>query len=222
MYNNDLQDLCNKINYQFKDISILTKALIHPSIKDNAGKYERMEFFGDSILGFVISEFLYNKYPNIDEGELSKMYGFFVSRKMCTLIGRKIQIIDYVLFSSGAENNNEREEDANIANAMEVLIAAIYIDGGLDCAKQFILNNWQEFTNQENLYENQDPKTKLQQISQDKYKILPTYSLIEISGPDHLPLFKIGVQILKFSAIGTGKNKKEAEQSAAKALLNIL
>ena len=222
MYNANLQDLCKQIKYQFNDISILEKALIHPSVKKKKGNYERMEFFGDSILGFIISEFLYNKYPDINEGELSKMYSFFVSRKICTLVGKNLKIANFILFSSGAENNNERNEDANISNAIEVLIAAIYIDGGINEAKKFIITNWQEFTDQENLYDTQDHKTKLQQISQEKYKILPIYNLLETEGPDHSPIFKVDVKILNFSAIGTGKNKKDAEQSAAKALLDFL
>jgi ribonuclease-3 len=222
VYNANLQDLCKQIKYQFNDISILEKSLIHPSVKKKKGNYERMEFFGDSILGFIISEFLYNKYPDINEGELSKMYSFFVSRKICALVGKNLKIADFILFSSGAENNNERNEDANISNAVEVLIAAIYIDGGINEAKKFITTNWKEFTDQENLYDTQDHKTKLQQISQEKYKILPIYNLLETEGPDHSPIFKIGVKILNFSAIGTGKNKKDAEQSAAKLLIGYL
>ncbi len=219
MNNDDLNELSEILGYSFKDIRILQKAIIHPSVNNKQNDYERMEFLGDSILGFVISNFLYTKYIDADEGVLSKMQSFLVSRKICTIIAKKLNIIDFFIFSSAAENNNERIEDANISNALEVIIAAIYLDGGIENATNFIINNWKDFIDKQNIDYDEDFKTKLQQFSQEKYKILPNYEVVDKNGSDHSPFFTVCVNVLKFSAIGKGKSKKNAEQEAAKQML---
>ncbi len=223
MHNTDLTKLCANLKYFFKDISLLQTALMHPSAAhlNKKTSYERMEFFGDAILSFIIREFLYNTYVKKSEGELSKMHSFVVSRKVCAKVGLKLQIQDFLILSGGAEQNNERTEMANIANTMESIICAIYLDGGIKNTQNFIIDNWSEFL-KNTLSQDFDYKTILQQIVQSKYKILPFYKVIDASGPDHNPNFIIEVDAVGMTAKGNGKNKKEAELVAAQKMLEML
>ena len=223
----NLLQLCNTIGYTFKNINLLTEALSHPSlrVKKNGRpfNYERLEFLGDSVLDFVITNMLFNEYPDDSEGSLSKKVAYFVSREFCYSVGEQIEIARFMLISPGEENNGGRALAANISNSVEALIAAIYLDGGYECAKDFVHAYW--FSSLDETKSYIDAKTALQEWSQNKLKTLPTYTTIGSEGPEHVPTFlvKVDVGTPKIpDAIGRGKSKKMAEKDAARRMLEQL
>lgn len=217
------------IGYVFNNEDLAIESITHPSTKRTSKdkSYERLEFLGDSILDMVISDEVYHMFKKSNEGELSKILSFLISREMCYRIGVDLNIAQFIILSNAAELNKEREVKANISNVVEAIIAAIYLDGGLEHAKSFILKNWM---NQKHwgsnllniVVDSHDPKSKLQEISQGAYKSLPAYELMESIGPDHKPVFTVSVSVKNMKVNGSGSSKKEAEKNAAKKMIDLL
>jgi len=208
------------INYNFKKISILEKALIHKSF-DNVSNNEKLEFLGDRVLGLVISEKLLAKYPNEKEGIIDKKFANLVNKKTCCLIAKKINLKKFILLGS-SHKKLERSVDKIISDCLEAVVGSIYMDGGLKSAEKFILNFWEEFL-LKSVITQIDSKTKLQEFSLKKFKELPKYVFFKKTGPQHLPIFKTEVQIPHSKKIvGIGSSKKNAQQNAAAKLLKIL
>ncbi|MDD5687967.1 MAG: ribonuclease III [Elusimicrobia bacterium] len=215
--NNDI--LQKKIGVKFKNINFLNIALTHKSyaVENNLKEFnERMEFLGDAILSAATVVYLYQKYPNFNEGKLSKMKSSAVSRTTLNLIARKYDISKFVKISKSEEATGGREKESILANTMESIIGAIFLDKGYKTAEKFVhvvLNKHGITTS--------DYKSELQEIIQSKYKLIPNYSVIEEKGPDHDKIFKMAVFIDKKQlGTGFGKSKKEAEQNAAKNVLS--
>ena len=215
--NEKLNILQKKINVKFKNLNYLRKSITHKSY-DTLNNYEKLEFLGDRILGFVISKKLIELYPDEKEGILDKKLASLVNKNLCLKVARNIGLEKYILV--GNKNTKTVVEDKIIADAIEALIGAIYYDKGFDLAEKFILNNWKNFIN---LSEETkiDSKTKLQEYSLKKFKSLPIYKLVSSLGPRHKPKFVISVKLkdTKFYE-GIGESKKKAEQNAAKKLLD--
>jgi len=212
-----LNILQKKINIKFKNLNYLKKSITHKSF-DATNNYEKLEFLGDRILGFVISKKLLELYPYEKEGVLDKKLASLVNKNKCLEVAKIISLEKFILI--GNKNKKTKIENKIIADSIEALIAAIYYDKGFEVSEKFILVMWKNFISLSDLTII-DSKTKLQEYSLKKYKSLPIYKLISSSGPKHKPKFIISVR-LKDSKFfeGSGDSKKKAEQSAAKKLLD--
>lgn len=214
-----LEELEKKTGYRFKDRHLLHQAMTHSSYSnerhwDKLECNERLEFLGDAVLELVSSDFLYHKYPDRKEGELTKLRASMVCEPSLAYCAKDLSLEKYLLLGKGEEATGGRNRPSIISDAMEALIGAIYLDGGFTSAKEFvhrfILNDIED----KQLFF--DSKTILQEIVQSEYKEGIRYEMIGESGPDHNKIFQYAVYIgeEKFG-IGTGRTKKAAEQSAA-------
>jgi len=213
-------ELENLINYKFNSSKILKISLTHKSFNDEINN-EKLEFLGDRVLGLVISKNLILKYPNEKEGVIDKKYANLVNKKKCAEISNKLNLKKFMLLGKNYQKTNQANEKIS-GDCLEAIIGAIFVDGSLKDAENFILNYWQdslEKSDQTII----DSKTKLQEYCLKKFKILPTYTLEKKSGPHHKPIFKIIVKIPNSKKmIASGSSKKNAQQNAAKKLLDEL
>ena len=212
-----LNILQKKINIKFKDLNYLKKSITHKSY-DPYNNYEKLEFLGDRILGFVISKKLIDLYPDQKEGVLDKKLASLVNKNKCLEVAKIIGLEKFILV--GNKNSKSKVENKILADSIEALIGAIYYDNGFDIAEKFILNNWKNFINlsKEIII---DSKTELQEYSLKKFKSLPIYKLVSSSGPRHKPKFIISVKLKDTKMYdGHGESKKKAEQNAARKLLD--
>jgi len=210
----------DKFNYKFKCKDLLRTALTHSSyaneclVKSN----ERLEFLGDAVLGFMVAKELYSMFPDRSEGELSKLRSTIVSRTNFSRYARMLKIDEQILLGKGEENTGGREKDSNLAGAFEAVIAAVYLDGGSDKISELISRLVKEYVGNGVIFS--DYKGQLQEISQKKFRQMPKYSIMSEEGPVHDRRFYIKVEVAsKFEGEGVGRNKKAAEQAAAKKVL---
>ena len=217
----NINQIEKKLKFKFLDKKLLKTALTHKS-HNSKNNYEKLEFVGDRVLGLVIANKLLELYPNEKEGSLDKKLANLVNKKTCFQIGKKIDIDKYIIIGNGINPKEKKIEPKIIADCCEALIGAIYLDQGLKAANSFILLFWRnDLILSKKLII--DSKTKLQEYSLKIFKKLPQYKLIENTGPRHKPIFKVAVKITKSDfVISTGQSKKDAEQNAAKLLLNKL
>lgn len=215
-----LRDLENIIKYKFNSKDTLKKCLTHKSFDDNINN-EKLEFLGDRVLGLIISKNLLLRYPNEKEGVIDKKYANLVNKKKCAEIANSLNLKKYMLLGSNYKKNENKNEKIS-GDCLEALIGAIFIDGTLKNAEKFVLNYW-ENSLRESDFTVIDSKTKLQEYSLKNFKKLPSYTLLKTSGPHHKPVFKVTVKTPNSKKItGTGLSKKEAQQNAAKKLLEDL
>tara|TARA_B100000989_G_scaffold285110_1_gene252532 strand:- start:1082 stop:1744 length:663 start_codon:yes stop_codon:yes gene_type:complete len=209
-----------KIKVNFKNKDLLIKSLTHKSF-DKENNNEKIEFLGDRVLGLVIAKKLLEIYPNDKEGVLDKKFASLVNKKTCLEISKKIQLQKYIIKLKSKKDKNIIE-DKILSDCCEALIGSIYLDKGYIIAEKTILNLWSEHIKQ-SVITQIDAKTKLQELSLKKFKILPIYKIISNTGPKHKPLFKVGVKLMntKFY-FSEGKSKKDAEQNAAAKCLKDL
>ena len=210
-------NLEKKLKFKFSDHKILTKSLTHKSF-DSKNNNEKIEFLGDRVLGLIIAKKLLDLYPDEKEGVLDKKFASLVNKKKCLEIAKKIELEKYILISN-PKNKDILIEDKIVADCLEALIGAIYLDKGLNFTEKFILNIWSEHITA-SIITQIDAKTKLQEHSLKIFKLLPIYKLISNTGPRHKPLFKVSVKLKDtkfFTAKGT--SKKDAEQNAASLCL---
>ena len=206
-------NLEKKLKIKFIDQKILIKSLTHKSY-DSKENNEKIEFLGDRVLGLVIAKKLLETYPNEKEGILDKKFASRVNKKKCLEIAKKIELEKYILVLN-PKNKRIEIEDKIVADFLEALIGAIYLDKGLNFTEKFILNLWSDHITA-SVITQIDAKTKLQEYSLKIFKVLPIYKLISNTGPRHKPLFKVAVKLKNtrfFTAEGT--SKKDAEQNAA-------
>lgn len=216
-----LQQIESLLGYHFTRQELLDEALTHSSqAGDRLESNERMEFLGDSVLSLVICQTLYERFPSYLEGDMTKLKSTLVSRKTCSEIAANLNLLDH--FRVGKGTDRSRAMTGSIAAGMlEAIIAAIYLDGGLDAARTFILSVIEDFIVQANACEHQDNfKSMLQQYCQRTMNTTPTYELLDEKGPDHNKCFEIGVVIQhKRYPSAWSITKKEAEQRAARNAL---
>ncbi len=212
-----INNLQKKINVKFKNLNLLKGSITHKSY-DPINNYEKLEFLGDRILGLVISKKLIELFPNEKEGFLDKKLASLVNKNRCLEIAKSINLEKFILV--GNKNTKSKIENKIISDSIEALIGAIYYDKGFDFVEKYILSLWEKFINLTEITI-VDSKTKLQEYSLKKYKILPIYKLTSSSGPKHNPKFTISVRLKDTKVFeGFGRSKKIAEQNAAKKLLD--
>ena len=215
----NLYNLEKKLKVNFKNKNFLIRSLRHKSFDSNNNN-EKLEFLGDRILGFVISKKLIELFPDEKEGILDKKLASLVNKNLCSKVARNIGLEKFILV--GNKNTKTVVENKIVADSIEALIGAIYYDKGFDASEKFILNNWKNFINLSELTII-DSKTKLQEYSLKKFKSLPIYKFESSSGPKHKPIFKISVKLKNSKKFeGFGDSKKDAEQKAAKKLLDSI
>lgn len=220
------------IGRAFRDKSLLEQAFTHRSylnenrLPPQAGgppreHNERLEFLGDAVLELAVTEFLYGKYPEKPEGELTAFRAALVNTVSISDAAQKLGMNDYLLLSRGESRDTGRARQIILANAFEALIGAIYLDAGYEGAKEFIAS--QLFHKTDDVVENrlwQDAKSRLQEVVQEKLRLTPAYQLLDQSGPDHDRTFVVGVYLgNEKAATGEGRSKQEAEQAAAERAL---
>lgn len=212
------EKLCN---IRFKSLGLLNHAFCHRSYAHEANNpinsNERLEFLGDSVLGLIISEYLYHTLPEKNEGELAKIKSFVVSEESLSSLAQKIRVDNYILIGKGEEYSGGRTKKTLLADALEAIIGAYYIDAGYQAVKRFVLSLLiPEIEKVVQDKHKKDYKSLLQEYVQKRYKTYPRYVVVEKKGPDHDRTFIIEVIINNKSyGKGLGKNKKEAEQQAA-------
>ena len=214
-----LINLQKKINIKFKNLNYLKKSITHKSF-DSLKNYEKFEFLGDRILGFVISKKLIELYPKEKEGVLDKKLASLVNKNQCLEVAKIIGLEKFIFV--GNKNTKGKVENKIVADSIEALIAAIYYDKGFEASEKFILSMWKNFIKLSKVTII-DSKTKLQEYSLKKFKSLPIYKLVSSLGPKHKPKFTISVRIKNTKLFeGNGNSKKNAEQNAAKKLLDSI
>jgi len=224
-----LSDIQTKIGYVFRKPELLQTALTHKSFSQGSQDKteqdnERLEFLGDAVLALVVSEYLVTILPHADEGELSKIKAFLVSRPSLAKVATRLQLGDWLRLGRGEEATDGRQKSSLLANALEAIIAAVYIDGGSEQAQTFILGvltpELDQLKTDTSGGFRWDYKSHLQELSHKKFDMNPDYRLIQESGPDHQKVFEIEVFINdRVRGRGMGKTKKEAEQIAAREAL---
>lgn len=229
MNGQELSSLENELGYEFKDIGLLREALQHssyvneqsdPALQDN----ERLEFLGDAVLDLVITHILMNHFPQTREGELSRMRAAIVNESQLAAVAQKLNLGQYLLLGKGEALSRGEEKSSILADALEAVIAAVYLDGGLKNAFDVIERQFSRVISQvgERLAA-EDFKSRLQELVQVRFKTIPHYTVIAESGPDHDKTFEIRLSIGTFlTTHGTGKSKKAAEQVAAQVAFEEL
>jgi ribonuclease III len=224
----EIQAFEERVGHVFRDRSLLFRALTHKSYSHEArqgkGDNETFEFLGDSVLGFVVGDEIFRRFPDLDEGALSKMKAWLVSAPVLAEKAREMGMGEMLLLGVGELRSGGRQKDSLLANMFEAVIAAVYLDGGIEAAHQMILRaiagDLQRIDSKDLLFE--DYKTALQEIAQGLAKPLPVYSVINEVGPDHDKRFVVEVVLNdSIRAIGEGSSKKEAQQQAAREALRV-
>ena len=222
-----IKDLEAAIGYKFKNISLLQNALAHSSYANERWhnslmSNERLEFLGDSILGMCVAEYLYRTFPDRPEGELTRMRADMVCEQTLAAVAGRIGLGGHLLLGKGEEQGGGRSRNSILADAVESVIAATFLDGGMDAAKAFI----QKFILVEvpvKKLHNVDYKTSLQELVQQKKNQVLTYTLVGESGPDHDKHFEVEVSLNgNVVGLGSGSSKKRAEQDAARVAIEAL
>lgn len=215
-----------RLGYTFQQQELLRRALTHKSYSHESRELdvrhnETYEFLGDSVLGFVIGDRLFREFPQLDEGALSKMKAFLVSAPSLAAKARDYGMGEVILLGVGEEKTGGRKKDSLLANLFEAVIAAVYLDGGIDAARQLIERTFnddiRQIDQQDLLF--RDYKTALQEAAQGRGLPLPEYRVVDEVGPDHDKTFVVEVKLAGLTARGEGSSKKEAQQQAARHAL---
>lgn len=222
----DFKQFAEHIKCSFRDLNLLKQAFTHRSyVNEHRGEVtehnERLEFLGDAVLELVMTEFLYTKYPDKPEGELTAYRAALVNTQSISTAALELSMNDYLLLSRGEAKDTGRARQYILANTYEAVIGAIYLDQGYDAAKQFISDTL--FHKADEMVANrlwQDAKSKFQELAQEHESVTPSYQLLSETGPDHDKQFISGVFLgEEIVAKGEGRSKQEAEQAAAEAAL---
>lgn len=220
-----MEELQNRIGYHFRDTALLQRALTHSSYANEAhtndGDNERLEFLGDSVLGFITADYLFSHHQNFPEGELTKLRAYTVCEKSLFAFAKSIDLGKYLYLGKGEERTGGRTRPSLLSDAFEAVIAAIYLDGGLEEAKRFVLRFVVPCAESKPAFK--DYKTMLQEVVQQNQGETLEYVLVSETGPDHDKHFSIEVH-LNSNVIGrgVGGSKKKAEQNAAKEALEMM
>lgn len=216
------KDLEKKLAYRFKDATLLEQALTHASVrggKIDRGDNERLEFIGDRVLGLAIAEVLSLNHPDASEGELARRFNRLVRGEACARVARSIGLGQHLILSESEADSGGREKTTILADAVEAVLGAVFLDGGFEKSRTVVRKLWQEQPDT-TVEPAVDPKSELQEWAQGQGLALPKYSVVSRKGPDHAPQFTAEVTIAgKAPARGEGASKRIAEQEAASALL---
>lgn len=221
MSRDDLSDtLAHICGHRPHDLAPFVQALTHGS--SGKADYQRLEFLGDRVLGLVISTELYTRFPAAPEGELSSRFNALISGEACAVIARQLDLPELVELGPQAVGDGGRYSDNIAADVMESLIGALYLDGGLDVARRFILSQWEAMIAGQRAAP-KHPKAALQEWALARGRRPPDYQIVSRDGPDHAPRFRVAASIGKLAtAEADGSSKQAAEKAAAAALLTII
>ena len=220
---NKLDNLQKSLAYQFSNPDLAQLALTHRSA--NAEHNERLEFLGDSLLGFIVAETLFKLNPQATEGELSRMRSALVNKNALATAARSLGIGEYLQLGTGEANSGGNERDSILADTVEALIAAIYLDGGIDACTTFVKKiSESKLAIDTATTERKDAKTRLQEFLQAQGKNLPKYEVVEITGAAHEQVFHVSCRLepLGAKSAGSGNSKRKAEQQAAMKILDAI
>jgi ribonuclease III len=203
---------------------LLNTAFVHPSYSNEAlhqsENNERLEFLGDSVLSLIVVETLYKRFPDFDEGKLSKRKAMLVSEYVLAQIAKEWNLGNLLWVGKGEKASGGQKRISNLANLVEAILGAMFLDSGLEAVKNWFLPIFEPYLERFNeIKASKDSKTALQEYTQKKFKQVPTYKLISEDGPEHEKEFVMEVSILNWKAIGRGSSKREAEREAAKLLI---
>jgi ribonuclease III len=225
----ELSSLEGRIGIVFNNKDLLQQSLVHRSYLNEHADFkldhnERLEFLGDAVLELIVTEFLYRNYSKEQEGELTNWRASLVNAKMLAIIAAELGVEDSLLLSRGeAKDKNSKARQFILADSVEAVIGAIYLDQGTEAAKKFITEkiiSKLDYILKNELYS--DPKSKFQEIAQDKFGITPHYRVLKEEGPDHAKVFDVGLYVSEeLIAVGHGSSKQESEVAAAKAGLEV-
>lgn len=215
-------DLEKRLGYTFKSRELYDRALTHASVRSQRGMRhdnERLEFIGDRVLGLAVAEMLHEAHPDASEGELARRYNRLVRGQACASVARKLALGSHLILSDSEAESGGREKETILADAVEALLGAVFIEAGFDVAREVVRSLWTaQFEQLPHVVA--DPKSALQEWAQGQGLDLPEYVEISRSGPDHAPQFITEVHITgRKPARGEGASKRQAEQAAASALL---
>jgi ribonuclease-3 len=222
---NDLSSLQERIGVSFKNENLLKQALVHRSYLNEHGDFpfdhnERLEFLGDAVLELIVTEYLFRKFPDQPEGELTNWRASLVNAKMLAAIAGELDIEGNLYLSKGeSKDKNSKARQYILADAVEAIIGAVYLDSGTEAAKGFI--EQAVISKLDHILKNElyfDPKSKFQELSQEKYGITPHYDVLKEEGPDHAKTFEVGLYVGdEIVAVGIGSSKQEAQVQAAQS-----
>lgn len=217
----DIDTLSDVLDHAFGHPDLLRRAITHASAEPRSwNAYERLEFLGDRVLALVVAEQLLDRFPHEREGSIAKRHVSLVRREALAEVARNIELGRYLIVSRGEDEAGSRESEAILSDAMEAVIGALYLDGGLAVVQRFILRHWNPLLEQD-LRPPQDAKTELQEWAQGRRLPLPVYKVVQQTGPAHAPEFTVEVQVEGQQRMhAVGKSKRVAEQLAATALLD--
>jgi len=216
-----LVGLMRKLDHEFADVSILRLALTHRSKGSN--NYERLEFLGDSILGFVVADWLYKHYPKLAEGKLSRMRSSLVRKETLAQVARQLNMSNYLILGEGELKSGGFNRDSILADTIESIIGALYLDAGFEVASQFIYSNFKDQFEGISIQSTfKDAKSKLQEAMQKQGYDLPNYEIVETLGEQHEQQFTIECSLitLDISSRATARARRSAEQAAAEKVLS--
>lgn len=219
----ELTALQNRLGHQFQDDTLLRRALTHRS--KGADNNERLEFLGDSILGFIVAESLFLRFPDVAEGKLSRMRSAVVRKETLTKVARELGIPDALNLGEGELKSGGFNRDSILSDAMEALIGAVYLDSGMDNTKQLVMHHFEEALGAltpNSVYK--DPKSILQEYLQQRSLALPIYEIVKIEGEPHRQVFQIACKVEGYDQpfIAAGTSRRSAEQSAAEKAFSVL
>jgi ribonuclease III len=216
----NIDALLDRLGHRFERRELLEEALTHVSAPNAGGQsYQRLEFLGDRVLGLAVAEMLYHTFPGAPEGELSRRLAELVRRESCAEVALSWDVGPYLKLGAGEVHSGERRNQTILADVTEAIIGAVFLDSGYDAAKALVERSFKELLDAPRR-PLRDPKSALQEWAQGQGLPTPTYAVVEQTGPDHAPQFRIVVKVKgKEFGLGTGSSKRIAEQAAARNLL---
>jgi ribonuclease-3 len=216
------ESLEGELGYKFKEPGLLAQALSHRSV--GTPNNERLEYLGDSILGFFVAESLYHRFPHLPEGDLTKMRAYLVRRNTLAMLARSLELQEYMIMGGGELKSGGYNRDSILSDAFEAVIGAVYLDGGMDSVKVILVELYEDLLNTIKPYGVKDSKTLLQEALQKKNLALPVYNLIDQSGEAHSLTFTVTCTVAGVDSLFTASadSRKKAEQIAAALALDAL
>lgn len=213
------KEIAARTGYAFKDLRLLETALTHSSAVKAASNNERLEFLGDRVLGLIVADMLLKQFPDAREGEIAPRFNALVESRTCSKIGLEMELDKYMRADSALRSGTSRSGGNYLADAVEALVAAIYLDGGIDAARDFILRYWQPLSLTA-IEKAANPKGELQEWIAQSSDARPIYVIERREGPDHQPVFTVSLQVTGYKpATGSGSSRRAAEEAAAAAFL---
>lgn len=222
----DIEKLKYRIGYEFKDRTLLRQALTHRSYAvENDLKYDnqRLEFLGDSVLGMILTDWLFERFADAHEGSLTKIRSAMACMPSLARIARRLELGDFILLGRGEIESGGAQRDSTLSDLLEALVGAIYLDSDFPTVRNWLVKFYGElFPDPQKVLQYGNPKGLLQEYTQRKWGIAPEYAVLSVAGPDHQPRHQVAVSVREFTAEGEAPNRKSAEIEAAKNLLSKL